>query len=110
MRTLAAVLLAVACFYAFWCGAMAVRSYWHLSDIVDMALEQSGKVGAVTVRETILKGAAQWEVPIDADDIVVAEDGQALSVRIKWTWPVITYKGDDVLQIPLSLERSYRRR
>lgn len=109
MKALTAVLVAVGCFYLLWCGAMALRSYWHLSDVVDAAIEQSGRGGPVLVRDAILKGAAQWEVPIDADNVVVGEDERGFAVHLRWTWPVITWRGAEVLQIPLSMDRSYRR-
>ena len=103
------LLLAVAFFYAFYCGAGAIWSYLELSSVVDRALEESGRAGAAAVREAILQSAGRAGVRVHAQNVLVSEEGGIYSIHIRWTWPVITYRGENVLEIPLSLQRSVRR-
>lgn len=111
MKHIAGVLLVLGFFYAFYCGTMALWSYFEMSDIVDRAVENHARGGPGLVRDAIVRGAAESGVPITADAVVVAESGepQALHVRLRWAWPVWNYQGTDVLQIPLSLEREFAR-
>ncbi len=109
MKLVLIALLAVGFCYAFYSGAAAIWSYLELSNVVDRALEERGRGGPVAVREGIVHGAGQAGVKLTDRDVVVAEEGGLYTVQVRWTWPVVSYKGDDVLEIPLSLQRSVRR-
>jgi hypothetical protein len=111
MSYLTGLLGALAFFYAFYCGTMALWSYFEMADIVDRAVEDHARAGPVLVREAIVKGAATSGVPVAGDAVLVSESGErrGLRVQLRWSWPVIHYQGQDVLQIPLSLEREFER-
>ena len=109
MKPVVLLLLAVAFFYAFYCGAGAIGSYFELSSVVDQALEERGRAGAAAVREAILVGVGRAGIGVPAPNVLVSEESGIYSIHIRWTWPVITYQGENVLEIPLSLQRSVRR-
>jgi len=99
-------------FYVVWTGGMAARSYRQMSEVVDRAfeLQERGRLGAPGVRQVVLEGATEVSVPIAAEDVVVTDDAGQLMVRLRWTWPVVSWQGEQVLRVPLSLERARARR
>lgn len=109
MKLVVLLLVVVVFFYAFYNGAAAIMSYMELSGVVDRALEERGRSGAVAVRDAIVQGAGQAGVELREPNVLVSEEGGVYSVRVQWTWPVLSYQGKDVLEIPLSLTRSVRR-
>lgn len=109
MKALLLVLVILAFFYAFYTGAMAVWSYFQMWDAVDTAVQEHGKAGATAVRGSLLHSASEAGVPIQERQVAIEEDSAAFNVRLQWAWPVITYKGETVLAIPISLERSLKR-
>ena len=59
------------------------------------------------VKEDIAKRVAASAIKIDEREISVADDGKTLDVRVRWSWPVIVYKGDQIWAIPLTHERTF---
>ncbi|PYO01520.1 MAG: hypothetical protein DMD91_07345 [Candidatus Rokuibacteriota bacterium] len=108
MKAIVLVLLALAFFYAFYCGVMSIWSYFAMASIVDLAVQERGKAPA-PVREYIMKNAAESGVRIEDRNVVVTTDERQLSINLKWTFPVVTYKGEDLVEIPLSLQRAFAR-
>jgi hypothetical protein len=99
----------VAFAWAFYTGAMAARSYWQVSDVVDSALERGGRSGPGAVRDLIVRGAADAEVPVDPANVEVTHESRIFQVKVRWYWPVITWRGDQLVNVPLSMERSAAR-
>jgi len=109
VKAVVLVLLALAFFYAFYCGVMSIWSYFAMASIVDQAIQERGKTAAAAVREYIIKNAAESGVRIDDRNVVVTSDERQLSINLKWTFPVVTYQGEHRVEIPLSLERAFAR-
>lgn len=109
MKVVALGFLAVVLFYGFYCGAAAIWSYWELSNIVERSVEQRGRVSAASVREAILQATADARIPLEDRNAAVSEDGGVYLIKLKWSWPVISYRGDQVVEIPLSMEQKLRR-
>ena len=61
----------------------------------------------VKVREGIMKGAQEANVPLRADDVAVSIVDNMLDVRLAWDAPVVVYNGKPYLEIPMSLQRAY---
>ena len=102
-------LLAIAFFYGFYCGVMSIWSYFAMASIVDQAVTERGRTAAAPVREYIIKNAAESGVNIPDRNVVVTTDERQLNINLHWTFPVVTYKGEDIVEIPLSLERAFGR-
>ncbi len=109
MRALGGILVALAFLYAFYAGVMTIWSYLQVAGVVDKAWEEQGRNGANSVRTAVIKGASHAGVPIDARFVAVGEDEHTLSVAVRWSFPVISYKGGALVEVPLSLERSFEK-
>ena len=111
MKLIFWLLVAVGVVYAFYSGAMAVWSYLEIQGIVEevvaerMRGERTDR--AAHVREAILKRAADSGIDLNDRETTVGDEGRAISVYVRWAWPVIVYRGEVVLAIPLKHERAF---
>jgi len=110
MKALVGAFVALAFFYVFYSGVMAVWSYIQIDGVVDKAWEDQGRNGPTAVHAAILNGAAEAGVPVDARFVVVGEDEREVSVAVRWSFPAVTYKGESLIDIPLSVQRTYEKR
>lgn len=111
MRAVFWLLVAVGIVYAFYSGAVAVWQYLEIKGIVEESVAERAKVDrqerAARVRDDILKRASASGVTLDERDVLVTEEERTLRVLIRWSHPVIVYKGDAVLSIPLAFDKSF---
>lgn len=75
-------------------GAAAAGDPRPLDDLVD------------DVRQTLLIRARRLAIPIGERDVAVLSSRRGLTVELRWHFPVLAYRGDVLLMIPMSLERS----
>ena len=78
--------------------ALLANAGWHLfgcyapnyrfKDRVQFIAEHRGKATDDEVRDKILSTAAEFEVPLTADDVTVSQQGQATVVDLSYTCPV----------------------
>ena len=105
------LLVALGLVYAFYAGAVAIYSYYQIGDIVKETVKERMGVErherADRIRRDILKKAPESGVSLNDRDVRVIEDSQTLRVLIRWSYPAIFYKGDAVLSVPLSYEKSF---
>ena len=109
MRLVTWLAIVIVVIYGIYNGAMALRSHQTLSAVVDEVLERSEAVQADAVRELVIQRAADRGVPLDQTNVLVTEQDAAISVRVVWSWPVFEYQGEEVVKIPLSVERVVNR-
>ncbi len=118
MKVLFWLLVALGFVYAFYAGAVAVYSYYQVTDIVKETVTERAGVDRyeraerirreiLKIRREILKKATESGVPLSEREVRVTDDNRTLRVLIRWSYPVIFYKGDAVLSIPLKYERSF---
>jgi len=88
---------------------MSIWSYFAMASIVDQAVTERGRVAAAPVRDYIIKNAADSGVRIHDRNVLVTTDERQLNINLRWTFPVVTYKGEDIVEIPLSMERAFGR-
>jgi hypothetical protein len=101
-------LVAVALAYAAWAGMMSAWQYFQISGVVDDVMQPRSiaELGSArAVKNKILKDSAESGVPLEDRDVSVTVDNRIYTVTIMWTFPVIIYRGEPVLAIPLSLKR-----
>ena len=112
--------------YALFAGVVSGWRYFVLSNIVEDALvrelptlteqrtEQlmpglSRRVEPeerlARVRDVVVRAAALADVPLAADEVTVATEGNRFIVRIRHEYPVLNYQAQK-LAIPVMLERS----
>jgi len=113
MRIIFWLLVAVGCIYVFYSGAMTAWSYLEVKGVVeDVGAERAPKserlYRANQVKEDIAKRVAASGIKVEDREISVADEGRTLDVRVRWNWPVIVYRGDELFAIPLTLERTFQ--
>jgi hypothetical protein len=103
-------LVAVACCYVFYAGSMSVYQWFQIRGVIDETLEPRNLRELATagdVRTRILREANQAGVPLEEREITVVAAERELKVNVVWTFPVIVYKGEPVLAIPLSVKKNH---
>lgn len=108
-----------------WGGYAFVSAGWsHLAtqDMLDKALREafsSHRMAAAAgtqdaldrwvlgLRASILLNARRSELPLDEDNIsILLGSSGAVRVTIKWSYPIVTWGGENILVVPLSVHRS----
>lgn len=104
-------LVAISIVYGFYAGAVAIWQYYEVNGIVEGAVAERAKMDpfdrAARVRDDILKRAPESGVMLDESEVLVTAESRALRVLIRWSHPVIVYKGEVVLSIPISFDKAY---
>jgi len=105
------LLVAIGAVYVLYTGGVAAYSYFQVKAIVEETLVERAKVDryerANRVQQDILRKASQSGVPLHERDVSVAEENRTLRVQIRWSYPLFFYKGEAVLSMPLSYDKSF---
>ncbi len=105
-----------------WCGyttAGAGWSYFSTQEVVDKvlveasnryrsALNSEAATSGVTayVRTAIVTIARRDGLPIQESDVHVSASSKGISATVRWSYPIITQGGQDLLVVPMSIQRS----
>jgi len=113
MKALFWVFVAIFCVYVLYTGAMTVWSYLEVTGVVEeVVIERASRVDrnerATRIRDEIAKKVAQSGIKVDERSVSVSDQGPTLDVGVRWSWPLITYQGDDLLSLPLKHERTFK--
>ena len=103
-------LVAVACCYVAYAGMMSIYQWFQIRSVIDETLEPRNLRELVTagdVKTRILREANEAGVPLEERDLSVVVAGRELKLNVVWTFPVIVYKGESVLAIPLSVKKTH---
>jgi hypothetical protein len=112
MKALFWVFVAILCVYAFYTGAMAVWSYLEITSVVEEVVFERASRGdrnerATRIRDEIAKKVVGSGIKIDERSVSVSDQGPTLDVGVRWSWPLISYQGDDLVSLPLKHERTF---
>ncbi|MBI2158780.1 MAG: hypothetical protein HYU25_00010 [Candidatus Rokubacteria bacterium] len=111
MKTVFWLLVAVGVVYAFYAGAVAVWQYYEIKAIVEESVAERARMDRFErpgrVRDDILRRAPDTGVTLDARDVFVTQEDRTLRVLIRWSYPVIIYKGEALLAIPIAYDKSF---
>jgi hypothetical protein len=108
MRLIFWGLVVVAFCYAAYSGMIAAWSWIAVNNAVDEIISKDG-IEAVPVPEVkarVMKATNEAGIPIADNQVLVTREDRGVKVEIIWTMPVIVVKGDTVLAIPLSVNRT----
>jgi hypothetical protein len=103
-------LVAVACFYLAYAGMMSVYQWFQIHSVIDETLQPRNLRELATANDVkirILREANEAGVPIEEREVSVVLADRELKLNVVWTFPVIVYKGESVLAIPLSVKKSH---
>ena len=103
-------LVAVACCYAAYGAMMSAYLWFQIHSVVDEVLQPRNLrelPTATDVRQRIVREATAAGVPLDAREVNVVANRGVLAIQVAWTFPMIVYKGEPVLAIPLSVKKRH---
>jgi hypothetical protein len=103
-------LVAVACFYLAYAAMMSGYQWFQIRSVIEETLEPRNFRELATlsdVKMRILREANEAGVPIAEREVSVVSADRMLKVNVVWTFPVIVYKGESVLAIPLSVKKNH---
>lgn len=108
MRLMFWGLVVIAFFYGAYAVMMSGWQYFQVAGVVDEVLQPRSMAEHGTPRglkTKILQEAAEAGVPLSEHDVSVTVVERFVTVTIIWSFPVIIFKGEPVLSIPITLKR-----
>lgn len=112
MKVVFWLFVAIGVAYAFYSGAVAVSQYMQVKDVVEEAVLTRARLDkherTSRVRDDILKKAPAAGVTLDERNVLVSEENRVLRVLIRWSYPVVVYKDDPLVSIPISYDKTFR--
>lgn len=100
----------------------AGSNYFHTSEVIDNAFQEAvrrarpsasaplpriDEAFAGDVRAAIVRAARRDGLPIDERKLRLSPTPTSIRVEVKWAYPVVTYDGENVIAVPLSLDRTF---
>jgi hypothetical protein len=104
-------LVAVACCYAAYAGMMSAYQWYQVRSVVEDVLEPRTLAELPTagdVKKRIVRDATSAGVPLQDREVNVVSNRGVLAIQVLWTFPVIVYKGESVLAVPLSVKKQHQ--
>jgi hypothetical protein len=101
-------LVAVACCYTAYGAMMSVYQWFQVHTVVDEVLQPRNLrelPTATDVKTRIVRDAASAGVALAEREVNVVAGKGVLAVRVAWAFPMIVYRGESVLAIPLSVKK-----
>jgi hypothetical protein len=103
-------LVAVACCYVAYALMMSGYQWFQVRSVIEDTLEPRNLSELPThaaVKTRILKESVAAGVPLSEREVNVVSNKGVLAIQVVWTFPVIVYKGESVLAVPLSVKRQH---
>jgi hypothetical protein len=99
--------IVVALGYAAYSGMIAAWSWIAVNNAVDEIISREGveATPAHDVKMKVMTSANEAGVPLAERDVIVTNDGR-VTVEVVWTIPVVVFKGETVIAIPLNVKRT----
>ena len=120
MKVVITAIIIVGILYGVYTFAVAGWQWFQVSttidDVVEMTLpsmaDRSDAVtdkgpGIARIRGQILKRVNDIGVPLSDQNLAVYEENRFLEVRAKWDHTLIAPRRDMILNLPMSIERSF---
>ena len=103
-------LVAVACCYAAYGAMMSAYQWFQIHSVVDEVLQPRNLRELPTagdVKRRIVHEATSAGIPLEEGEVNVVSSRGTLAIRVVWTFPMLVYKGEPVLAIPLSVQKQH---
>ena len=111
MKIVFGFLVGIGLVYAFYSGAVAGYSYFQVRGIVEDTVGERARTDrserASRIEQDILRKASENGLTLNLRELSVTEDDRTLRVLIRWSYPVFIYKGEALLSMPLSFDKSF---
>ena len=103
-----------------WLGSVAVSAsarYLELSDVIERVVVDVRPAGGVRdtgqaiylrrVQAQIVSRAGRPSAPLTEESVLITAAPGSLWVTVRWSHPVLTWKGQTLWAVPLSLSRTF---
>ena len=100
--------IAVALLYLAYCGMISAWSWIAVNNAVDEIVSREG-VESTPSRELkakVMTATNEAGVPLDERDVIVTPGDGRVTVEVVWTIPVVVFKGETVVAVPLAVKRT----
>jgi len=108
--------------YVAWTVVTLGAQYFQMQEVLESASFEAGRryrdaaAGApgaevtayvAEVRNGIVRNAPRAGVVLEPQQVVVTASSLGLKVQVSWTYPAVTWGGSGIVNIPLSIERTF---
>lgn len=103
-----------------WLGSNAVSAatrYFELNDVLERVVVETRPAEGILdankatylrqVHAHVIARASRPDAPLADDGVVITASTHVLKVTVSWTQPMLTYKGQAMWAVPLSLTRTF---
>ena len=94
--------------YVAYGGMLAGWSWLVVANAVDEDVSREAAQGAAgpDLKDKVLRATDEAGVSIDERGVLVTQDDGRLAVQVFWTVPFLMVRGEPVISVPLSVERT----
>lgn len=100
----------------------AGSNYFQISELIDNGFQEAvrrakpsasaplqriDEAFAADVRAAIVRMARRDGLPIEERKLRLSQTPTSIRVELKWAYPVLAYDGENVIAVPLSLDRTF---
>lgn len=103
-----------------WLGSVAVAAggrYLDLNEVIERVVVEARPTGRTAdagagaylgrVQAQVISRASHAEAPLTTDNVLVTASPSTLWVTVRWSQPVLTWKGQTLWAVPVSLSRTF---
>ncbi len=111
MKTVFWLLVGVGLVYGFYSAAVAAYQYMQVGNVVEESVLDRVRLEAyertVRVKDDILRKSASAGIMLNERDVLVTDEDRSLHVVVRWSYPVIVYRNDTILSVPISYDHTF---
>jgi hypothetical protein len=108
--------------YVAWTVVTLGAQYFQMQEVLESAAFEAGRrhreaaggqPGAdvtsyvAEVRNGIVRNAPRAGVVLEPQQVMVTSSSLGLKVQVSWSYPAVTWGGSGIVNIPLSIERTF---
>ena len=108
--------------YVAWTVVTLGAQYFQMQEVLESAAFEAGRryrdaaagqPGAdvtsyvAEVRKSIVRNAPRAGVVLEPQQVMVSSSSLGLKVQVSWAYPAVTWGGNGIVNIPLSIERTF---
>ncbi|HET7341293.1 MAG TPA: hypothetical protein VFL90_07510 [Methylomirabilota bacterium] len=99
--------IAVALLYGAYCGMISAWSWIAVNNAVDAIISKEGveSTPSAELKAKVMTATNEAGVPLSERDVTITNDGR-VTVEVVWTIPVVVFKGETVMAVPLTVRRT----
>jgi hypothetical protein len=104
----------VALGYVAYSGMISMWSWWAVATAIDEVVTKESNEAVPTppreLKAKVMTATNEAGVPLEERDVIVTREDRTTRIEVIWTIPVVVFKGESVVAVPLSVKRTVERR